>query len=415
MRKTIISCCFMALQVCVACSDSGSSSKGGQAGAAGAGGDETATHWVGTWATGPQLTEPNNMPPEPGLADNTLRQVLRVSMGGEELRMEFSNEFGNGPVTMNAVHLANSAGEDAIEPDSDTQLTFDGEPSITIPQGDVVVSDSVEFALEPLSNIAVTVHFGEVPSGVTGHPGSRTTSYLVAGDAVDEDSFDAPVETEHWYYMTALDVMVPTTSKAVVVLGDSLTDGRGTTTDRNQRWTDVLAERLQANAATEDVGVLNLGIGGNAVLSGGLGPTARQRFERDVLGQSGARWLIVLEGVNDIGYGNANTVAADLIEAYEQFIEDAHAEDMLVYGVPILPFGNSQYDTPEHEEARLAVNEWIRTSGAFDAVIDLDEAVRDPEQPERLAPQYTSTDRLHLSPAGYAAMAEAVDLSLFEE
>ena len=386
---------------------------GGTAATAGSAGADT-TPWVGTWATAPQLTEPQNAPPLPGLADNTLRQILHVTTGGEQLRMRFSNEFTSGPVTMNAVHLAVSTGGGAIEPSSDTALTFSGAASVTIPAGQLAFSDPFDFALAPLDDVAVSIHFGSVPAGITGHPGSRTTSYLQLGDAVALERLQAPIATEHWYYATGIDVVAPGTGAAVVVLGDSITDGRGSTTNGNDRWPDALARRLQANPLTAQVAVLNQGIGGNAVVSGGLGPSALERFDRDVLNQSGVRWLVVLEGVNDIAWNNSPQVADDLISAYQQFITKAHARQIQIYGVPILPFGDSSYDSPEHEAARQLVNDWIRTSGQFDAVLDLDEAVRDPTAPNKLLQAYDSGDHLHLSPTGYQAMAEAVDLSLFE-
>jgi lysophospholipase L1-like esterase len=219
--------------------------------------------------------------------------------------------------------------------------------------------------------------------------------------------------TDHWYFIQAIDVEAVAPSAAVVILGDSITDGRGSTTNANDRWPDFLARRMQANPATAPLSVLNQGIGGNAVLSGGLGPTAIARFDRDVLSQRGVRWLIVLEGVNDIGGSGDASVAGRLISAYDGLIDAAHERGLLVYGVPILPFGDSGYDSPLHEAARQEVNAWVRTSGRFDAVIDLDRVVADPAVPNRLLPAYDSGDQLHLSPAGYEAMAEAVDLGLF--
>ena len=197
--------------------------------------------------------------------------------------------------------------------------------------------------------------------------------------------------------------------------GDSITDGRGSTTNGNDRWPDALARRLQENSETSRVSVLNHEIGGNAVLSGGLGPTGLARFERDALGQDGVRWVIVLHGVNDIGGSTDASVASRLIEAYEGFIDRAHEKDIRVYGAPILPFGGSQYASPDHETARQTVNDWIRTSGRFDAVVDLDEAVRSPNTPENFAATYDSGDHLHLNPSGYEKMADWIDLGLFRE
>lgn len=398
----------------------GSLTSGGDGGMPGAGtgggaGGPSEMRWVGTWATGPQLTEPQNLPPSPGLANNTLRQVLHVSIGGSRLRVRISNEYGNGPVTLNAVHLAKSMGASAIDVGSDTALTFSGMPSVTIPQGQAVWSDAFDFALAPLSNVTLTIHFGNVPSDVTGHPGSRTTSYLASGNTVTAPDMASAAKTDHWYYATGIDVMADSDAAAVVVLGDSITDGRGSTTNGNDRWPDFLAKRLVENPATSKIAVLNLGIGGNTVLSGGLGPTARARFDKDVLGQSGVKWLIVLEGVNDIGNSSGQGVAQGLIDAYKEFVMKARANGIRAYGVPILPFAGSQYDSPDHQAARDTVNAWIRMPGNFDAVIDLDAAVRDPQNPNRLAAAYDSGDQLHLNPAGYQKMGESVDLSLFTQ
>jgi lysophospholipase L1-like esterase len=393
---------------------SGSGSGSGGAGAAATGGAPSnggASHWVGTWACAPQTTEPNNLPPSPGLSGNTLRQMVRVSIGGTVLRLRLSNEYGTNPVSLSSAHVALSKGGGAIDTTTDKALRFAGTPTVTIAAGASVWSDALDFDLAPLSNLAITLHFASQSGDVTGHPGSRTTSYLQSGEAVTAASFSAAVKTEHWYFITGLDVMADKASAAVVVLGDSITDGRGSTTNQNDRWPDVLAERLQARASTSGIGVLNMGIGGNAILSGGLGPTATKRFDHDVLEQSGVRWLIVLEGVNDIGAGGDSTVASKLIDAYQAFIAKTKPANLRAYGVPILPIAGSAY--AGGESARSSVNEWIRTSLAFDAVIDLDAAVRDPADPTRLLALYDSGDHLHPSAAGYRKMGEAIDLALF--
>jgi len=379
-------------------------------------GADQGDHWVGTWGTSPQLTEPRNLPPSPGLTSNTLRQIVQVSVGGERLRVRFSNAFGTNPVTMNSIHLALSAGGSAIETNSDCALTFQGKASVAIPAGKAVVSDPVDFDLAPLSDLAVTIDLGNTSAAVTGHPGSRTTSYLQAGDWVSARDLSGAAKTEHWYILTGIDAEVKNSSAAVVTLGDSITDGRGSGTDKNDRWPDDLARRLQAGKSTADIAVLNEGIGGNCVLRGGLGPTALSRFDRDVLSQSGVRWLIVLEGVNDIGgsRGTNSPVADDLIAAFGKMIEQAHARNIRVYGATITPFGGSFYDHPGHEAARAKVNDWIRTSGKFDAVVDFDAAVRDRQNPSHLSPAADSGDHLHPNEAGYKMVAEAVNLDLFK-
>jgi lysophospholipase L1-like esterase len=367
--------------------------------------------WVGTWVTSQQLTEPANLPPSPGLTDNSLRQVVRVSIGGKRLRLRFSNEYGTAPVTLKKVHCAVSSGGSSTTAGTDRELAFQGAASVTIPANAAVFSDAFDFSLAPLSTLAVSINFGATSSDVTGHPGSRTTSYLQAGDAVAAASFSSAATTDHWYILSGVDVMADSSSRAVVILGDSITDGRGSTTNGNDRWTDVLAQRLQTNPGTSGVGVLNQGIGGNAVLSGGLGPTATARFDADVLKQSGVRWLIVFEGVNDIG---TDAAANDLIGAYQQFVSKAHGAGLLAFGATILPFKGHSYYTAEREAARTTVNDWIRAPGNFDATIDLDAAVRDPAKPDTLLAAYDSTDHLHLNPAGYKKLADAVDLTRFE-
>ncbi len=334
------------------------------------------------------------------------------------MRLQLSNAFGNGPVSMSSVHIAVASGTtatSAIDATTDLALTFGGSPSVTLAQGTALFSDPIDTTLTPLTNLAVTIRFDSAPTGVTGHPGSRTTSYLTAGDAVSAPSLASAATTAHWYYITGLDVIGDSSNAAVVTFGDSITDGRGSTTDANNRWPDVLAQRLHANGPTSKVAVLNQGIGGNTVLSGGLGPTGTARFDRDVLSQRGVKWVIVLEGVNDIGGATGQSVATNLIAAFGQMVDKAHAAGIKAYGMPILPIGGSSYDSTAHETARQTVNNWIRTSGKFDAVIDVEQVVRDPANVTRLLAAYDSGDHLHLSVAGYQAMASAIPLSLFTE
>ena len=384
--------------------------------AIGVGAGAGATHWVGSWGCGPQLTERRNLPPAP-LANSTLRQFVHVTLGGKHLRVRFSNGFGTNSVTMKSVHVALAAGESSaaagsIDPASDRTLSFQGAPSVTIRAGEVVVCDPFDYDLPPLTNLAVTICFGDISATtVTGHPGSRTTSFIQSGDEVSAPSLPAAAKAAHWYILSGLDVLADQTSRAIVVLGDSITDGRGSTTDRNDRWPDDLAERLSANPPTGSVAVLNMGIGGNGVF-GGLGPSAQARFRTDVREQSGVRWLILFEGVNDIGGGKS---AQSLTNAYARFVDQAHANNLRAYGATITPFGGSFYSSPSHEAVRQAVNQWVRTSGAFAAVLDFDAAVRDPARPARLLRTYDSSDGLHLNPAGYQAMANSIDLSLFRQ
>jgi len=377
-----------------------------------------AEEWVGTWSTAPQLVEPRNNPPEPGLSHNTLRQVICVSLGGDSLRMRFSNEFSTSPVTLDAVHIAVSTDSSAINPSTDQALRFGGKPEVTIEPGTAITSDPFRFALKPRTDIAITIHFGDTSPDVTGHPGSRTTSYLLPGNEVSAVDFPGAVRTDHWYIINGIDIVAPESAAAVAVLGNSITDGRGSGTNKQNRWPDELARRLQESPDTRQVAVLNEGIGGNCVLRNCLGPSALSRFDRDVIGQTKVRWLIILEGINDIGQARgadaSAAVANDLIAAYKQMINGAHAKGIRVYGATLLPFGGSFYDSADHETARKTVNEWIRNSGLFDAVIDLDAALRDPANPLHLLPAADSGDHLHPSETGHRMMAEAVDLTLFK-
>jgi len=380
--------------------------------------DDSAKIWVGTWSTAPQLVEPGNMPPEPGLSNNTLRQVVRVSIGGDSLRVRFSNEFSTSPVTMKAVQVAVSLGGSAVIASTAKELTFNGHPEVTIDSGAVMTSDPVPFDLKPRMDIAITIYFGETSADVTGHPGSRTTSYLLAGDNISLTDFSGSVLTDHWYIINGIDVKAPESAGAVAILGNSITDGRGSGTNRQNRWPDMLSECLLKNSDTRQTAVLNMGIGGNCVLKNCLGPAAIDRYERDILNQQGVRWIIIFEAINDIGQTPdsiaAARVANDLVAAYENMIDLAHARNIKVYGATILPFGKSFYYTGYREKARNTVNTWIRNSNRFDAVIDFDMVLRNPEDSLSLLPEAHTGDFLHPNEKGYKMMGEAVDLELFK-
>jgi lysophospholipase L1-like esterase len=368
--------------------------------------------WVGTWSGAPQLTEPANLPPA-SLTNSTLRQVVHVSRGGNQLRVRFSNEFGNGPLTIKSANVAvcnANPVNSTIDTASARTLAFSGSASVTIAQGQARWSDPVNFTLAALSNLSVTTAFGAVPSNVTGHPGSRTTSYLQSASSnLTAANMSSALATEHWYVVSGVDAQM-TDVKALAVLGDSITDGRGSTTNGNNRWPDQLARRLQSSGNTK-VAILNQGIGGNAVTSGGLGPTGLSRFSRDILGQSGVRWVIVFEGVNDIGAGVS---AASLTSAYDNLIAQARAKGLRVYGGTITPFGSNSYYSAAREAVRQSVNTYIR-SGKFDGFIDFDAAVRDSSNPPKLQAAYDSGDGLHLNPAGYQKLADTVNLALLAQ
>ncbi|MGP3913469.1 SGNH/GDSL hydrolase family protein [Nonomuraea sp. 10N515B] len=385
-------------------------------------------HWVDTWTAMPQLTEPHNLPPAPYtagnlvMADSTLRQSVRVSAGGQRIRLRFSNAFGGAPLPITRVTVAfpagGRAGVSAIQPGTARPVTFHGRPSTTVPAGALVVSDPLDLQLPAGSVLAVTVYLaeGQASSAITSHPGSRTTSYLAKGNQADAEDLAAATPVDHWYFLSSIEVWSKRSTAALVLLGDSLTDGRGSTTNLNNRWPDQLFDRLGRSGPA----IANQAAGGNRVLNDGLGPAALARLDRDVLARSGAAWLIVFEGVNDIGTASATQdaqkkVADELIAAYDQIIVRAQARDLAVYGATLTPFGGNSYDDAQglRDATRQAVNDWIRTSGRFDAVIDFDRAVRDPADPRRLLTSYDVGDGLHLSPAGYQALAHAVPARLF--
>ena len=391
-------------------------------------------HWVDTWVSMPQLTEPGNMPPAPFtqedvvLADTTLRQTVRVSVGGSQARLRFSNAFGGAALPITKVTVAlpagGQAGVSAVQPGTVRPVTFQGRGSVSIPVGAQAVSDPLSLDLSPRSNLTVTVYLadGQHSTSITSHPGSRTTSYLLAGDHAAAADLPGATGVDHWYFLSGVEVWSARSVTAVAIVGDSLTDGRGSTTDGNNRWPDQLLDRLQAQHGTAGIAVANQAAGGNRVLNDGLGPNVLARLDRDVLTQSGVESMILFEGVNDIGTAEASQAAQkqvtdDLIAAYDQIIMRAHAQGIRVYGATITPFGdNTMYDDAQgyREAARQAVNQWIRTSRRFDAVIDFDRVARDPANPRRLLAAYDVGDQLHLNPAGYRALADAVPAQLLK-
>jgi lysophospholipase L1-like esterase len=372
-------------------------------------------HWVGTWACSQQLVESGSNPPSPYLAGNTLRQIAHTSLGGGRIRVQFSNKYSSSAITINGAHVAIPKGAPAIDTTTDKALTFGGSASVTINAGQEVFSDALDFNVKPLSDLAVSIWFGTASStNVTGHTLSQATSWVKIGNALSSGNFAYGGGTTHWYILSGVDVWRDDSHACVVTLGDSITDGAYSAVNGNNRWPDDFARRLHADPSTAKVGVLNHGISGNMVVAGGTGPSAIMRFDHDVLAQSGIRWLIILEGVNDIG-GSSDppTTANNLIAAYQQLVDKAHAQNIPVYGATITPFKGSGYGTPAKLAARNTVNEWIRTSGKFDAVIDMDAAVRDPNDPDKLLAAYVG-DYLHPNAAGLQAMADAIDINLFK-
>lgn len=376
--------------------------------------------WVGTWASSQQGLDPRRgeYPPQPGLANNTFRQIVRISIGGSQFRLKISNEYGRTPLVINSVHIAKhyEMGFSIIDPKTDTVVTFNGgSESVSIPAGQIITSDIIDYNATDLARIAISTYFGEVPEIVTSHTASRTTSYLVTGNHVSDISLESPTTNETWYFITGMDVLSSPESKAIACLGDSTTDGRGVRTNYDDRWTDVLAERLIENPATAHISVLNQGIGGNSIF-GGLGPAAIRRYKRDVLDQPKVGYVIIFEAINDIGYTNSPSTADILIEEYKKFADQAHAQGIKVIGATITPFGGTDYAKDFwdiREGVRQKLNEWIKTTEYFDGYIDFDAAIRDENDPTIMAKKYSS-DGLHPNFAGYQKMGEAIDLSLFE-
>lgn len=377
--------------------------------------------WVTAWSTSQQIPEPRNALPNEDMKDATLRQVVRLQIGGTKLRVRFSNAFGTAPLRIGTATIGRAPDPAAARAEGVIALTFGGAKGVTIPAGADYWSDAVAMPVKAGGDLAISIYLPEAPAQQTSHPGSRATSYYVHGDRAGDADLAGAKTVDHWYQLAAIETVSPTAS-AVVVLGDSITDGSGTQANTNKRWTDSLQLRLRADPATRDMAVLNAGIGGNRLLNDGLGPNALARFDREVLTQPGVTHLIVLEGVNDLGTftrdapatSEAHAALVDaMIGAYRQMVARARAHGIKAIGATITPYGGSGYYHPDaqNESDRAAVNAWIRTPGNFDAVIDFDAALRDPAVPTRLRKEYDN-DGLHPSVAGYQAMADAVPLSL---
>lgn len=378
--------------------------------------------WKAAWASSQMLPDAANALPDGTLEDATLRQIVRPSISGTQMRIRLSNVFGTTPLRIGGVSIARSADNASadIVPATLKVLTFAGRPGAVVPPGGEWLSDPVDWQGGAFEDLAVSIHVASDPAGQTSHPGSRATSYVVRGNAIADRALTGATAVDHWYLLSGIETSSCTARDGIAVLGDSITDGRGSTTNGNDRWTDFLARRLDGRAA-----VINQGIGGNRLLLDGLGPNALARLDRDVLAQPGVRHLIVLEGINDIGtLAREKPVSAEahaaLVEqvtgAYAQIIARAQAHGIKVHGATILPFMGNEYYSPsaQSEADRQAINAWIRSSGAFDSVIDLDAVMRDPARPAYLNPAYDTGDGLHPNPAGFRAMADAVPLSLFD-
>ena len=375
-------------------------------------------HWVGTWATAP-LGEANT-PAGPGTSDMTLREIVHVSRGGERVRVEFTNEFGTDLLTIGAAHIALSAGGSEIKLGSANALTFNGKSSITIPVGAMVISDPADLKLPVLSDLAISIFIPTQPlRTVTQHTFADQTNYIATGDVVGEKTLTAPEKFAQWRFVKGVDVLGGANDGAIVTLGDSITDGAYATENGNARWPDVLARRLQADKKLAGLGVLNQGIGGNRVLHEGYGPSAEARFDRDVLSQAGVKYVVIMEGINDIGNATSPTnphdpvTADEMIAGLAQLVERAHVHGIKVIGATLTPYVGAKYQSDAGEKIRVAVNDWIRTNKSLDGLIDFDLVTRDPANPSMFLPVMDHGDHLHPGDAGYKAMGESVDLKLF--
>ena len=360
--------------------------------------------WVGTWAAAAEFTGKNDMPAEP-LTDRSLREIVHVTMGADKLRLKLSNEFSAEPVEIKAVYVADALDSCDINVKSARYLSFGGKRGVTIEPGKLVVSDPCRYALKPLQRLSVTICYGSTPVNATSHRGSRTTSYIIKGEAKPKTSFGSGERVDHWYSIAAIEVPA-SGQECIAVLGNSITDGRGSTTNLQNRWPDVMAEHLAELG--KPMAVLNLGIGGNCVVRGGLSEPALKRFDRDILNQEGVTALVIFEGINDIGgsKGRSEQMAQQLIEAYQEMIKKAHDRGLKVYLATITPYGKSFYDdTFFKEAARQAVNQWIRSNKEADGFIDFDELMRDPDAPAQLRGDLQE-DWLHPNAKGYKVMGE---------
>ena len=391
-------------------------------------------HWVATWAASPQQFRPLAPPaPAPGrqaeapppaaprpvtsFNNQTIRMTVRTSLGGNRLRVRFSNAYGTMPLTFGSAHIALHGKDSAIVEGSDRTLTFNGKPAASIPPGALLLSDPVDLQVPKLGDLAVSLYIPGESGQLTMHSTGLHTTYIASGDSTAAAALSDTRTTQSWYFLSGIDVAAPADAATLVTFGDSITDGATSTVDTNSSWPSFLAQRMLGNSATAHVAVVNEGISGNRLLRDGAGVNALARFDSDVLAQPGVKWVTVMLGINDIGFGQrqpSEAVTADeVIGALRQLADRAHTHGIKVIGCTLTPYEGAAYYSEAGEPVREAVNQWIRTGGAFDAVLDFESVVRDPANGKEIRHDFNIRDHLHPNDAGYKAMAEAVDLSLF--
>lgn len=393
-------------------------------------------HWVSAWSTAIHAPLPfPGLPPEPTFENQTIRMVVKPTIGGQRLRIRLSNAFGRSTVLIGSTHVALVEHGGAISPESDRMLTFGGETSVKIPPGAPVLSDPVDLKVTPFAEVAVSLFLpGKVPATSIHFWAQHETYISGPGDFTSKVEIPNPTVNMSWYWLADVEIWSASKVTSVVALGDSITDGVGAKQGQYLDWPDQLAKRLADESGGANIAVVNEGIGGNRILHDGAGINVLARLDKDVLAQPGITGLIILEGINDIGWPHMkipatkdglppkenpfvaeNVTAKDLIVGLKQIIERAHEHGIRVFGATLTPFEGADYFSKEGEASRQEVNQWIRTSGTFDGVIDFDVAVRDPNRPSQFREGYQSGDHLHPSAAGYKAMSDAIDISLFRK
>ena len=369
-----------------------------------------AQNWVGTWATAPQTVVRSFMPYNNCMTNRSVRQVVKVSIGGDVIRLKLSNIYSMQPVEIRSIYIAHAKDSFSIDAKSAQYFKFSNSYKTVIPAGKQIVSDALKFKLRNLERVAITINYTSAPEVPTVHMGSRTTSYIMKGVTNAHSNFEKAFRENHWYNISGIDVYTMSNNmSAIAIMGNSITDGKCSTDNAQNRWPDVMSEMLQLKHKITNQGVLNLGIGNNRVtVPGGFGALAKERFDRDILMQSGVKKVIIFEGINDIGAaksGNSETVARQIIESIQGMMKKAKARKMKVYLGTITPFKGAGYYSHFHEAARLYVNDWIRNQAKnVDGILDFAKLLQDPNDDRRMKREYASNDWLHPNPAGYKAM-----------